>query len=317
MVVEYDLDAVDRLQEEFEVIAFGLFRNGRLSGSEAVKDRRVRAWCGVSLTVLSITWYLLQSFGGLKEGATMERFLWALNMLQQYPTEENGASRCGGVDEGTWSTWVWYFIDEVSYLENDVILWVNRFIGDVGNDCLLSADGVDFLTRGRKLDSGQPDKDYFSQKFNKPAYRYEIATNIRSSYICWIAGPYLPGVYNDLQIFRMGLRDKLDVGEKVEADDGYIAEREKCKCPHSMRTREDQRRMRGRLRMRQEKLNRLLKNFHTLDVPFRHGASKHGSCVHAICVLVQLTMEQGEELFDMREYHDNMSDNQVAQLYGI
>ncbi|CAB9497057.1 expressed unknown protein [Seminavis robusta] len=284
MVVEYDLDAVERLEHEFEVIAFGLFRNGRLSGSEAVKDRRIRAWCGVS--VLSIAWYLLEMGGSLIEGASMERYLWSLNMLQQYPTEENVASRCGGVDEGTWSKWVWYFIDEISYLENDVIQWSNRYIGDVGNDCLCSVDGVDFLSRGKKLHNGNPDKTRFSNKFKKASYRYEFATNIRASYICWLAGPYLPGTYNDLQIFRFGLRDMLGADERVKADDGYLAEAEKVKCPHSLRAHEDQRAMRGRLRIRQEKLNKLLKNFHALDVPFRHGPEKHGAVTRSIAVFV-------------------------------
>lgn len=189
---------------------------------------------------------------------------------------------------------------------------------DVGNDCLVSVDGVDFLFKGRKLDSGEPDPSYYSYKFRNSALRYEVAVSIRTSNIVWISGPYLPGVFNDLMIFRHGLIAYLDPNERVEADDIYKAEPLYCKCPHSLTAREDQQRMRGRLRRRHEKINIFLKNFHCLDVAFRHGGVKHGACVRAVAVLVQLSMEQGEqELCDMREYHDDMSDDQVALLYGL
>jgi len=81
-------------------------------------------------------------------------------------------------------------------------LWDNRYQNDIGNDCLVSVDGTDFRCRGRKLLSGKPDKHYYTPKFKGPGYRYEVALCIRTSDIVWIAGPYLPGVYNDLMIFR-------------------------------------------------------------------------------------------------------------------
>lgn len=129
MVVDYDIDAVAALVEEFEVLAFDIFRGGRLSGSELVRDRRIRAWFGCSLDVVAVSWYLLDNNGyGLKEGSTKARFLWALNALKTYPTEANGASRVGGVDEGTWSHWVWYLINALSYLENSVVSFLQFFI---------------------------------------------------------------------------------------------------------------------------------------------------------------------------------------------
>ena len=120
-VVDYDIAAVEALERQFATVAFNLFRNGRLTGSFSVQDRRVRSWCGASLTVIAIVWWLLQRRGHLEEGATMDRFLWSLNFLRTYPTTDNGASRCGRVDEGTWIKWVWYFVEEISYLENDVV----------------------------------------------------------------------------------------------------------------------------------------------------------------------------------------------------
>ena len=110
---------------------------------------------------------------------------------------------------------------------------------------------------------------------------------------------------------------QLHNGERVEADDIYLAEPLYCKCPHSMTRREDQSAMRGRLRMRHEKVNKYFKNYQCLDVVFRHSIEKHASCFRAVVVLVQLAMEQGEDLPDMREYHDNMSDAQVKAMYGL
>jgi hypothetical protein len=44
--------------------------------------------------------------------------------------------------------------------------------------------------------------------------------------------------------------------------------------------------------------NERLKNFRCLDEKFRHLVAKHSSCFCAICVLTQLAIESGEEIFD-------------------
>lgn len=102
------------------------------------------------------------------------------------------------------------------------IIWENRYKNDIGNDCLASVDGTDFRVKGRILPDGKPDKRLYSYKFKGPGLRYEVALCIRFSDIVWIAGPYEPLVWNDIMIFRDGLRDQLDDGERIEADDGYI-----------------------------------------------------------------------------------------------
>ena len=102
---EAGLEAIGGYKDDIERTAFDLFRSGRLSESLGVRDRRFRAWFGCSSEVASELWYLLRESGSLssKRGATMDRFLWALWMLKAYPIEEEGASRVGGVDEGTFS----------------------------------------------------------------------------------------------------------------------------------------------------------------------------------------------------------------------
>ena len=53
-------------------------------------------------------------------------------------------------------------------------------------------------------------------------------------------GPFEPGIYNDIAIFRSALLTELDEGEQVEADDGYMGEAPRyVKCPGSIARRED------------------------------------------------------------------------------
>jgi hypothetical protein len=97
------------------------------------------------------------------------------------------------------------------------ILFKNRFKNDNGSNCLLSIDGADFKipNHGRK---------YYSHKFKGSGLRYEVGLSIQKGDICWIFGPFKCGQFNDLMIFRMGLKKELGRGEKVIADGIYGAE---------------------------------------------------------------------------------------------
>lgn len=216
----------------------------------------------------------------------------------------------------------------LSYPSNELllsalqILWENRKINDIGNDCLSSVDGVDcsrtwpsYYNHKGKL---KKDKRYYTHKFKAGGLRYEVALSIRSSDIVWIAGPYLPGIWNDLAIFRLGLMYMLEDGERIEADDGYKGEcPQYVKCPRGVTRRKDKKKMKARVRMRHETINERLKNYTCLEKLFRHSDEKHALCFRACAVLVQLAMEGGEELFDCREYDDTMTDQQVEELFGL
>lgn len=123
---------------------------------------------------------------------------------------------------------------------------------------MVSVDGTDFQVLGKLLHSGAPDSSYYSKKFVGPALRYEVAVSILSSDIVHVAGPYLPGTggWNDLSIFRDGLRGMLEPGERVEADDGYIGDcPQYAKCPGGITAREDQEFMKGRVQKLHEHVN--------------------------------------------------------------
>ena len=63
-------------------------------------------------------------------------------------------------------------------------------------------------------------KSWYSHKFNAPGLRYEIGVCIHTGAIVWVHGPFPPGDYPDISIFRHALIFMLDNNERVEADDG-------------------------------------------------------------------------------------------------
>ena len=110
-------------------------------------------------------------------------------------------------------------------------------MGDEGNDCLLSVDGTDFL-------SPQYGKKWYSHKFKHSGLRYKVALCIKTGWICWISGPWNPGRWNDLEIFRSSLMTFLEPFERVEADDGYLGEAPlKVRCPKCITVPEERKAM--------------------------------------------------------------------------
>jgi hypothetical protein len=135
---------------------------------------------------------------------------------------------------------------------------------------------------------------WFSPKFHGPALRYEIALSILGGDIVWINGPFLPGLINDVGIFKdKGLKDELDENERVEADDGYIGQ-----DPQFVRSRSGPvhpplfRPMRNTVRARHETVNARIKNFRILCVPFRSSINKHWIAFEAVVVIVQLGLKE-------------------------
>ena len=89
---------------------------------------------------------VVNDFGqhSINEWCTSFHLLWALMFLKLYCSEAVLSSLAGGVHEQTFRKWSWYFVHEIANLQYKVILWENRFRGDIGNVCLVSVDGTDF-----------------------------------------------------------------------------------------------------------------------------------------------------------------------------
>ena len=82
------------------------------------------------------------------------------------------------------------------------IIWDNKMKKDIGNGCLVSVDGTDFHIP-------QHGWKFYSHKFKKSGLRYEVALCIMTGDIVWINGPYEPGIWPDIKIFRDSLMSHL------------------------------------------------------------------------------------------------------------
>ena len=168
-------------------------------------------------------------------------------------------------------------------------------------------DGTDF----RVPESGSK---FYSFKYKKSALRYEVGLCILSGEIVWLNGPYEPGVWNDLQIFRNSLLSHLEEGELVEADDGYVGEApEYVKCPASFVNPEETLYMQQRIRNRQETVNKRFKNWGVLKQVYRHEFILHSNIFRACAVVTQIAIKRGEPLFTCGyrdpPYEDNYEDD--------
>ena len=153
---------------------------------------------------------------------------------------------------------------------------------DSGWDCLVNYNNLDCLTtkQGNKLAK----KSFYSHKFKSAALRYGIATCIATGDMVHIDGPHPPGDWADVTCFRKYLKPRLDPGERVEADDGYIGEDPVTVVIASgLRFIESKEKkdVRAVLRLRHETVNERVKEFKVLTDRFRQHFKTRGlfSCM--------------------------------------
>ena len=144
---------------------------------------------------------------------------------------------------------------------------------------------------------------FASQKLKgKSALPYKIAVTIITGEIAWINGPFQAGEYSDLRIFREGgLQHAIDLGERVEADDGYRGDPTTFRVPYEVLTRqhEEADNMQKRVQGRHETINARLKKFAILRERYRHDITQHGYVFRAVAVLVQISVKNGDPLYDV------------------
>ena len=178
------------------------------------------------------------------------------------------------------------------------ISFENRKKEDSGNDCLLSVDGTDVRIALHVC------KKFYSHKTKKSALRYEVGLCIKTGDICWVNGGYPCGEMNDDMVFNGALVHELEEGERVETDGGYRGSAPRhVKCPGTVWTDAEKKKMQQRVRSRQETVNLRLKNWKILDVPYRHDIYQHQNVFFAVAVLTQLAIWNGEPLFEV-DYND-------------
>ena len=139
---------------------------------------------------------------------------------------------------------------------------------------------------------------WFSHKFNGPGLNYEIGILIHKPHLIWVRGPTPPGQFNDATVFKQALMQRLPVGRKALADDGYEQEdlKDHCITKNGLDPPEivD---FKNRALSRHEKFNGILKKFGVLKQVFRHRdvLLLHEDCFKAACVVAMYELELGQE----------------------
>ena len=94
------------------------------------------------------------------------------------------------------------------------------------------------------------------------------------------------GRWPDINIFRVGLKGRLNATEMVVADKGYRGD-SKCRTPSHLVSRTDSRATNKAL-ARHETVNKRLKQFKVLKEQFRHPLYKHKDCFYASAAATQV-----------------------------
>lgn len=164
--------------------------------------------------------------------------------------------------------------------------WENRFKNSETTNMHVSLDGTDF-----KIYEPSPfNTKWFSHKFKGPGIRYEIGVSIGGGDIVWASGGLPCGEWPDLKIAKDHYIHYVASNEMTLADKGYRCH-QYFKQPATSSKK--------RILARHETLNGRLKQFKALGGRYRHKLRKHPKIFHAIINIVQISIENGEKLFDL------------------
>jgi DDE superfamily endonuclease len=143
-------------------------------------------------------------------------------------------------------------------------------------------------------------KQWFSHKLNGPGLRYEVAICIQTGEPVWTNGPFPCGSWPDLRIARHALVDCLEPGEYYLADGGYRDGGNYSVTPTGNHHFHD--RQKATVRARHESYNKRLKDWGALRIKYRHKLDTHLLVFQAIANIVQVTIGNGEPLFQVEYY---------------
>lgn len=165
------------------------------------------------------------------------------------------------------------------------VKWENRFKNSGSKKMNVSLDGTDFPIR----EQTPFDKKWYSHKLKGPGVRYELGLSIVEGDIVWASGGFPCGEWNDLAIAK-DLYLSYARKEITLADKGY---RKKPYFKQASNALE------SKILARHETLNGRLKEFSILGNRFRNSVKKHPSVFHAVVNVVQVSISNGEKLFDL------------------
>jgi hypothetical protein len=170
-------------------------------------------------------------------------------------------------------------------------------MGDTGQTCLTTVDGVDF-----QIQEPTPwSSAWCSHKFRSAGLRYEIAICIATGWIVHFNGPFECGSWPDRKIFKQKLKYRLEKHEKVVADRGYKYIREICNPDQGT---VEQKIAMGKARARHETVNGRIKSWSSCRQIFRHSHHKHHLVLRSVMVIEQIKMQNGKPAFQIKPITD-------------
>ena len=115
-------------------------------------------------------------------------------------------------------------------LQTQIIFESRLGTHDVGNNCTMTIDGTNFQIPQKGI--AKKGNAFASHKYaGKFALRYQLGVDILAGNLVWIQGPYPASKLTDIEIVNKVLRNFLEPGEQVEANEGYRGNPNKIKCP--------------------------------------------------------------------------------------
>ena len=92
----------------------------------------------------------------------------------------------------------------------------------------------------------------------------------------------------------------------MEADDGYRGDPTTLRVPADVLTRQNEEadKMQKKVQGRHETVNARMKKFSILKERYRHDITQHGYVLRAVAVLVQISLQNGDPLYNV-EYEVN------------
>ena len=155
----------------------------------------------------------------------------------------------------------------------------------------MSVDGTDFKIN-HPTAAGDSIRNYYSYKLNHSGLRYEVGVCIQTGHIVWSNGPFKPGLFNDISMFRDSLVLMLEPGEKVEADRGYRGEPDAVEDPDYFEPNTpEMKAMKTNVRARHEAINGRIKNWGAMRLAWRHNHGFHGVAFRAIIMLINISFD--------------------------
>jgi len=171
-------------------------------------------------------------------------------------------------------------------------------MGDTGERCLVTVDGVDF-----HIPEPTPwSRVWYSHKYDAAGLRYEIAICIATGWIVAYNGPFEAGSWPDLKIFKSLLKAKLGHREKVVADKGYKGDLRVCN-PKEFLSDYHKEQM-NTARARHETVNGRIKKWSAMSQRIRFSRHKHHIVFQAVVAFEQMRIMYGDEPFQVNEVVD-------------